>query len=215
MQNRHNLHLRTHLRTVAVVPVLTLGTVEEGVGVARALAAGGLRTIEVTLRTPVAFDIIRAIGAALPEVVVGVGTVLSPEQGERAIGAGARFIVSPGMTPRLLEAAAAWPVPFLPGAATASEAMALADLGYSLLKFFPAGPSGGPQFLKALAAPLPGISFCPTGGIDAAAAPAYLALGNVAAVGGSWVAPPAAVAASNWSEITRLATEAAALRPTR
>ena len=138
--------------------------------------------------------------------------MLTPEHGADALTAGARFIVSPGMTPRLLEAAERWPVPFLPGAATASEAMALSDLGYSVLKFFPAEAMGGAVALKALAAPLPEIHFCPTGGIDATNAATYLALPNVAAVGGSWVAPAKLAARQDWAGITALAEAAAAMR---
>ena len=196
----------------AVVPVLTIESVDGGVETARALVRGGLDLIEVTLRTPAALDAIRRIRAEVPNARVGAGTVLTPEQGQEAIAAGARFIVSPGMTPRLVEAAHGWSVPFLPGAATASEAMALSDLGYRCLKFFPAESLGGAAALKALAAPLAGISFCPTGGVDADNAGDYLALPNVVAVGGSWVAPRKAVVATEWQAITELAGQASALR---
>lgn len=212
MQSELNRTLGDTLYRMGVVPVLTIERVEEGVQMARALAAGGLDLIEVTLRTGAALDAIRRIRAEVPRARVGAGTVLSPEQGTEAIQAGARFIVSPGMTPRLIQAAEGWTVPFLPGAATASEAMALSDLGYSCLKFFPAEALGGVSALKALAAPLAQISFCPTGGVDAANARAYLALPNVVAVGGSWVAPKAAVAAGDWQMLTDLAGEAAGLR---
>ncbi len=212
MQSKHNKALRGVLTRVGVVPVLTIGTVDEGVALVRALVTGGLAIIEVTLRTEAALATIRRIRAELPDVLVGAGTVLTPEQGADALTAGARFIVSPGMTPRLMEAAERWPVPFLPGAATASEAMALADLGYSVLKFFPAEALGGAAALKALSAPLAHISFCPTGGIDASNAATYLALPNVAAVGGSWVAPAKLVAKQDWAGITALAETAAALR---
>ncbi len=143
---------------------------------------------------------------------VGAGTVRSPEQAASAINAGAKFIVSPGMTPRLVEAAQGWSVPFLPGAATASEAMALADIGYRVLKFFPAAQAGGAGALKALAAPLGDIRFCPTGGVDAGNAAAYLALPNVICVGGSWVAPRSIVDAGDWDAVTVLARDAATLR---
>jgi 2-dehydro-3-deoxyphosphogluconate aldolase/(4S)-4-hydroxy-2-oxoglutarate aldolase len=212
MQAKLNATLGETLRRIAVVPVLTIERAEDGVPLARALGEGGLEAIEVTLRTPAALEALRHIRAALPNALVGAGTVLDPEQARAAIAAGARFIVSPGMTPRLIEAAQSWPVPFLPGAATASEAMALSDLGFKVLKFFPAEPCGGTAALKALAAPLAGIAFCPTGGIDPAKAPDYLALANVAAVGGSWMAPPKAVAAADWAAIRRLAGEASALR---
>ena len=212
MQSKLNAALGEALKAAAVLPVLTIEVPDDGVEVARALQRGGLNLIEITLRTPAAVEVIRRIKADVPEVRVGAGTVLDPEQAARAIAAGARFIVSPGMTPRLLEAAATWPVPYLPGAATASEAMALSDLGYRVLKFFPAEPAGGLAYLKALAAPLADVLFCPTGGIDAANAPAYLALPNVVAVGGSWVAPAKQVAARDWPAITALAHQTAGMR---
>lgn len=212
MQRELNRALADTLYRAAVVPVLTLESVEDGIEIARALARGGLDLIEVTLRSSAALEAIRAIRRQAPQVRVGAGTVLSPEQGEQAIAAGARFIVSPGITPRLIEAAHAWEVPFLPGAATASEAMALADLGYACLKFFPAETLGGASALKALAAPLAGISFCPTGGIDGGNAREYLALANVVAVGGSWVAPRKAIDERDWQAIAALAEQAANLR---
>jgi 2-dehydro-3-deoxyphosphogluconate aldolase / (4S)-4-hydroxy-2-oxoglutarate aldolase len=212
MQSKLNAALGEALKAVAVVPVLTIDVPEVGVEVARALQRGGLNLLEITLRTPAAMETIRRIKLEVPETRVGAGTVLDPDQGAKAIAAGASFIVSPGMTPRLLEAAATWPIPYLPGVATASEAMALSDLGYRVLKFFPAEAAGGVAYLKALAAPLADVVFCPTGGIDAASAPAYLALRNVAAVGGSWVAPSKEVAAKDWLALTALAHQAAALR---
>ncbi len=212
MQAKLNAAFAAALRRLRIVPVLTIASAAEGVAIARALCAGGLDAIEVTLRTPSALDALRAIRAEIPEARVGAGTVLTPEQGRDAILAGAQFIVSPGMTPRLIEAAESWPVPFLPGAVTASEAMALADLGYRVLKFFPAEASGGAAALKALAAPLADIAFCPTGGIDGSNVADYLALPNVAAVGGSWVAPAKLVAARDWDGITALARSAATLR---
>jgi 2-dehydro-3-deoxyphosphogluconate aldolase / (4S)-4-hydroxy-2-oxoglutarate aldolase len=209
MQARLNHGLAELLRKVGVVPVLTIDKVEYAVPLARALVDGGLNVLEITLRTDVA---IREMVRGVPGAVIGAGTVLTPDQGASAMAHGARFLVSPGMTPRLIEAAAAWPVPYLPGVATASEAMALADMGYRVLKFFPAEPAGGTAALKAIGAPLSDLVFCPTGGIDAAKAPGYLALPNVAAVGGSWVAPAKAVAAGDWAAITALAREAARLR---
>ncbi len=194
-----------------VIPVLTLDDPAMSVALARALAAGGLDVLEVTLRTARALECIRAIAAEVPEVEVGAGTVLEPWQMEAAAEAGARFLVSPGATARLLDAAGTSPVSWLPGAASVSEAMRLGERGYGLVKFFPAEPLGGVAALKAIAPVLPGIRFCPTGGIDHRKAPAYLALANVVAVGGSWVAPAPAVAAGNWDEVTRLAAEAAAL----
>ena len=199
------------LARVRVVPVLTIEDGCDAVGLARALVAGGLDVLEITLRTPAAVAALGEIARALPGALVGAVTVLTPEQAETVLRHGARFIISPGMTPRLIAAANDWRVPFLPGAVTASEAMALADLGYRLLKFFPAEPAGGIAALKALAAPLPMIRFCPTGGIDAARAPGYLGLANVIAVGGSWVAPRELVRARDWVAITKLAAAASGL----
>ncbi len=213
MQSRLNLALLTTLREAVVVPVLTILDVKSGVALARALVEGGLPMIEITLRTPQAIEALHRIKAEVAGVRVGAGTVLTPELASEAIKAGASFIVAPGMTPRLLEAAETWAIPFLPGAATASEAMALSDLGYRALKFFPAEPAGGVAYLKALAAPLPDLSFCPTGGIGATNAADYLALATVPAVGGSWVAPARLVEAGDWASIRRLAQAAAALRP--
>lgn len=215
MQHALNPQLEAHLRRVAVVPVLTVEDPAAAVPLAGALSSGGLDVIEITLRTPTALAALGHIATALPNVMVGAGTVLDPELGGAAIGAGARFLVSPGMTPRLIDAARGWRVPFLPGAATASEAMALADLGYRVLKYFPAEASGGVAALRALAAPLHHVRFCPTGGIGAGNARGYLALSNVVAVGGSWVAPAAAVAQGDWDAIARLARAAAAARGPR
>ena len=212
MQPKLNPGLREVLHRMPVVPVLTIDRVDVALPLARALAEGGLGVLEITLRTSVALAAIREIANGLPEVLVGAGTVRSPEQAQDALAAGARFLVSPGITPRLLSAAESWSVPFLPAAATASEAMALADLGYRVLKFFPAEPAGGVAALKALAAPLQDLVFCPTGGIDLAKARLYLAQSNVVCVGGSWVAPANAVAARDWAAISALAREAVALR---
>lgn len=195
-----------------VIPVLKIDRAEQAAPLARALAQGGLPAIEITLRTPVALDAIRRIADEVPEALVGAGTILDADQFARAEAAGARFIVSPGATPELIDAAAASPVPLLPGAVTPSEIMAAAARGYKVLKFFPAEPAGGTAFLKALASPLSDIRFCPTGGIDAANALRYLALGNVICVGGSWVAPDGLIAEGRWSEIEALAREAARLR---
>src|ERR671918_1400557 len=202
--------LSTLLAGTAVVPVLAVESVETGVAVARALVAGGLSVLEITLRTPAALDVIRAIGREV-EAVIGAGTVLHPEQYRAAERAGARFVVSPGATGTLLAYAEGSETPFLPGALTSSEVMILLERGYRCIKFFPAEPAGGIAYLKALAAPLPEARFCPTGGIDAARAPRYLALPNVLCVGGSWVAPGDAVAAGDWPRITALARTAAAL----
>ena len=201
------------LNRVPVIPVLTLEGAVDGVPVARALVAGGLSVLEVTLRTTGAMEAVRAIAAEVPDAVVGVGTVARPSQFAEALQAGARFAVSPGFTAGLLAAAIDAGLPYLPGVSTVSEAMALAERGFSHLKFFPAEPCGGAAFLRALLAPLPNLRFCPTGGIDAARAPEYLALTNVPCVGGSWPAPAAAVCAGDWDCIESLARAAAALRP--
>ncbi|GAB3897799.1 bifunctional 4-hydroxy-2-oxoglutarate aldolase/2-dehydro-3-deoxy-phosphogluconate aldolase [Microbispora bryophytorum] len=196
-----------------VIPVVVLDDAESAVPLARALVAGGLPVIEVTLRTPVALDAIRRIAAEVPEAVVGAGTVRSPGDVEAATGAGARFLVSPGTTPGLLAAMIAGGVPFLPGVATATEAMTLAERGVRELKFFPAEPAGGVAYLKSLSGPLPDVRFCPTGGITPSTAPAYLALPNVGSVGGSWLTPRSLVTAGDFARIEKLAAEAAALRP--
>lgn len=199
-------------RLAPVIPVLTIDRLADAVPLARALVKGGLPVVEVTLRTPVAIDALRAIAAEVPEAVAGAGTVLEPAQVDQVIRAGARFAVSPGCTPALMGAVQAAGLPFLPGIQTVSEAMALAEHGYRLLKFFPASSAGGLTWLKAAGAPLADMRFCPTGGIDAESAPAYLALANVACVGGSWVAPAKLVAAGAWDEVQRLAAAASRLK---
>jgi 2-dehydro-3-deoxyphosphogluconate aldolase/(4S)-4-hydroxy-2-oxoglutarate aldolase len=204
---------RSLLDVVPVLPVVVAGTAAEGVAVARALAAGGLPAVELTLRTPAALDAIRAIAAEVPDVLVGAGTVVSPGQAEEAADAGARFLVSPGSTPDLRAAMLDTGLPFLPGVATVSEVMAALEAGCTELKFFPAEASGGAAFLRSIAGPLPAVRFCPTGGITASGAPAYLALPNVGCVGGSWLTPADAVATGDWARISALAAEAAALRP--
>lgn len=194
-----------------VLPVVTIDTVARAVPLVDALAAGGIDTVEVTLRTPAALDAIRAIRDARPALRVGAGTVLDADQLAACAAAGARFAVSPGATPRLLDAAAASDVPLLPGAATASEVMMLLERGYRAMKIFPADVVGGIGLLRALAGPLPAARFCPTGGVDAASAPDYLALDNVLCVGGSWLAPADAMARGDWARITDLAHAAATL----
>lgn len=195
-----------------VIPVLTIEHIGDAVPLASALARGGLRALEVTLRTDVAMSAVSIIARDVPDAVVGVGTVVEPGQFEQARRAGARFAVSPGCTADLVAAARLARMPYLPGVQTVSEAMALRSQGFGLLKFFPADAAGGLTWLKAVAAPLADLRFCPTGGIGAQTAPAYLDLGNVACVGGSWVAPRDAVAAGDWSRIELLATAAAALK---
>jgi 2-dehydro-3-deoxyphosphogluconate aldolase/(4S)-4-hydroxy-2-oxoglutarate aldolase len=201
------------LTAAPVVPVLTIEETAIAVPLARALVAGGLTALEVTLRTDAGLDCIRAIAAEVEGANVGAGTVLDAAQLRAAVKAGARFLVSPGATPGLLAAAEDEPVPYLPGVATAGEAMALVEKGLRLLKFFPAEPAGGVAYLKALAAPLPDIRFCPTGGISLKNVAAYLALPNVVCVGGSWVAPAEALVKRDWAGVTALAREAARLKP--
>ena len=200
------------LLTSPVIPVVTINRAADAVSLARALLAGGLHVVEVTLRTPAALEAVRAIVAEVPDMIVGVGTVLKPLDVTRAVDAGADFLVSPGTPLGLAQALADAPIPALPGCATVSEAMVLAVLGFPLLKFFPAEPSGGVRWLKAVAEPLPEARFCPTGGVNADNAAAYLALPNVVAVGGSWVASAQAIVAGDFSEITSRARAAAALR---
>lgn len=200
------------MRVSPVIPVLTIERAEDAAPLAKALVAGGLRALEVTLRTAAALDSIEAIAAAVPEAIVGAGTVLNPTDYERAAEAGARFIVSPGLTEPLIAAARSRPLPFLPGVATASDLMRGLDAGLSRFKFFPAESSGGAPALKALNGPFGEVRFCPTGGISTASAPSYLALPNVLCVGGAWVAPADAIRAGDWGRITALATAASALR---
>ncbi|MEU3794179.1 bifunctional 4-hydroxy-2-oxoglutarate aldolase/2-dehydro-3-deoxy-phosphogluconate aldolase [Streptomyces fructofermentans] len=203
------------LGAAPVVPVVVVDDLADAVPLARALVAGGLPAIEVTLRTPVALDAIRAVADAVPDAVVGAGTVISPAQVADSVGAGARFLVSPGWTDGLLDAMKASGVPFLPGVSTTSEVVALLERGVREMKFFPAQAAGGTAYLKSLAGPLPQARFCPTGGIGPAVAPEYLALPNVLCVGGSWMLPPDAVAARDWARVESLAREAASLhRPT-
>jgi 2-dehydro-3-deoxyphosphogluconate aldolase/(4S)-4-hydroxy-2-oxoglutarate aldolase len=195
-----------------VVPVVVLESLEQAVPVARALVAGGLPVIELTLRTPVALDAMRAIAAEVPEITLGAGTVTSPDLAKAAHDAGASFLVSPGATPRLMDAMLDTGLPFLPGTATVSEALAVLEYGVTQMKFFPAEASGGTAYLSSLTTVVPTARFCPTGGIRPATAPDYLALANVGCVGGTWITPKAALDAGDWDTVTRLAAEAAALR---
>ncbi|MBE0412826.1 bifunctional 4-hydroxy-2-oxoglutarate aldolase/2-dehydro-3-deoxy-phosphogluconate aldolase [Yoonia sp.] len=193
-----------------VIPVLVIDDATHAANLARALVAGGLPALEVTLRTPAALDAIREM-AAVPGGVVGAGTLLTAKDVENAKAAGATFGVSPGATDRLLDACEANDLPLLPGISTATEAMRLLERGYWVMKFFPAEANGGPPALKAIGAPLPQIKFCPTGGVSLKNAPDYLSLSNTLCVGGSWVAPADKVLAGDWAAITALAAEAAAL----
>jgi 2-dehydro-3-deoxyphosphogluconate aldolase/(4S)-4-hydroxy-2-oxoglutarate aldolase len=199
------------LSRVPVVPVVVVDDLAHAVPLARALVAGGLPVIELTLRTPVALDAIRAIASEVPEILVGAGTILAPGQAKEALDAGAQFLVSPGSTPTLLGAMAETGLPFLPGTATVSEVLAVLEAGYTEMKFFPAEASGGAAFLKSIASPVPAARFCPTGGITAVTAASYLALPNVGCVGGSWLTPANALAAGDWGRITDLAGAASGL----
>ncbi|MFF4783476.1 bifunctional 4-hydroxy-2-oxoglutarate aldolase/2-dehydro-3-deoxy-phosphogluconate aldolase [Streptomyces griseorubiginosus] len=190
-----------------IVPVLTVPDPRTAAPLARALAAGGARCAEVTFRTPDAEQVVKAM-AAEGGLVVGAGTVLTAEQAERAVAAGARFLVSPGLDDEVLDAARALGVPIAPGIATATELMRAVRAGIDTVKLFPAEPLGGRAMLRALAAPFPGVRFMPTGGIDAAALPGYLREPSVLAVGGSWMATPALLAAGDYEEIRRLTAEA-------
>lgn len=197
------------MRRAVVIPVLTIDDVKSSLALARALVAGGLPVLEITLRTPQALNAIRAMRDEVAGAILGAGTITETAHVEAAVKAGATFLVSPGMSPRLLDAARESPVAFLPGIATASEAMALMESGFRALKFFPAEAAGGVKYLSSLGGPLGELRFCPTGGIDAAKAKAYLALKNVLCVGGSWMVPASALAAGDFARIEVLAREAA------
>lgn len=199
------------LKLQPVIPVLVVDDVDSAVSLARALVAGGLKAIEVTLRTPAGLDAIRAIADQVEGAVPGAGTVLDAAQYQQAVDAGSEFIVSPGTTLELLDFAKTSKIPMLPGAATASEVMALREEGYKVLKFFPAEQAGGASYLKSLSSPLADMLFCPTGGINLNNANDYLSLPNVVCVGGSWVAPKSLVEAGDWDGITVLAREACEL----
>lgn len=198
------------LRAGPIVPVITLERVEDAVPLARALVAGGLRLLEITLRTPAAADSAAAIIREVPEAIVGIGTVLTPKDLERAQALGARYALSPGATPDLLQAASRSTMPFIPGIATASELMAALAHGFQTVKFFPAAASGGIPALKALAGPFPQARFCPTGGIDEKNVKDWLALPNVVAAGGSWICSTSDIRAQAWDQITAKAQQAVA-----
>lgn len=204
--------LRAILSRAPVLPVLVVDDDALAVDLAHALVAGGLQVFEFTLRTPVALRAIAAVAANVPDAVVGAGTLLTGDDLRASLDHGARFGVSPGLSPALLDAARASALPLLPGVATASEAMTAAEAGFSTLKLFPAVPVGGVALLQALSGPLPALRFCPTGGVGLDNAASFLALPNVLCVGGSWVAPRAAVAARDWGTVTALARQAAQLR---
>jgi 2-dehydro-3-deoxyphosphogluconate aldolase/(4S)-4-hydroxy-2-oxoglutarate aldolase len=193
-----------------VIPVVVLDDPESAVPLARALVAGGVPIIELTLRTPSALESMRRIASEVPEITLGAGTVTTPDQAADAAAAGASFLVSPGATPRLLDAMEDTGLTVLPGCSSVSEALALRERGLSELKFFPAESAGGTAYLSSLAGPLPDLRFCPTGGISVETAPRYLALANVGCVGGSWLTPTAHVIARDWDAITTTARATAA-----
>jgi 2-dehydro-3-deoxyphosphogluconate aldolase/(4S)-4-hydroxy-2-oxoglutarate aldolase len=201
--------IRDIMYTAPVIPVITIDNVNDAVPLAECLVKAGLRVLEITLRTPAALEAITLIRSAFPDAITGAGTVINPATLEQALAAGADFIVSPGATPALLDAALASGVPILPGVNTPSEIMALLDRGITAMKFFPAEAAGGLPMLSALAGPLPQALFCPTGGIKPANANDYLALENVACVGGTWLTTKPLMAAKDWAGIGKLAAEAA------
>lgn len=203
--------LEAIMRLAPVIPVVIIDDVADAVPLARALVKGGLKAIEITLRTPVALEAIRAVAQEVEGAVAGVGTVLTSAHYEQAAKAGAKFAVSPGATSKLLDAAEGAGLAPLPGIATASEAMALIERGYRYAKFFPAEAAGGAPFLASIASPLPQLQFCPTGGITPEIAPRYLKLPNVICVGGSWMVKPALIKAKDWAGITQAAAAAASL----
>ncbi|WP_031433517.1 bifunctional 4-hydroxy-2-oxoglutarate aldolase/2-dehydro-3-deoxy-phosphogluconate aldolase [Methylomarinum vadi] len=197
------------MHTSPVIPVMVINRLEHAVPLAHALVEGGLKVLEITLRTPVALDAIKQIKAEVPGAIVGAGTVINTETLQQAIAAGSEFLVSPGVTENLIDAAIASGVPILPGVISPSEVMRLMEKGITEMKFFPAEAAGGVPMLKSIGGPLPQVTFCPTGGVSPKNAADYLALKNVACVGGSWMAPADLVDAENWDEITRRAKEAA------
>lgn len=212
MNNDRQEGLDKILKAAPVVPVMVIENVADAVPLARALVAGGLPVLEITLRTKAALDCIRAIMAEVEGAIVGAGTVLDGKKLKEVEHLDCAFAVSPGATPKLLDAAEDVIVPLLPGGSTASEVMVLMERGYRFQKFFPAEPAGGSAFLAALASPLPQVSFCPTGGITAEIAPKYLKLANVVTIGGSWMASKKMVEAKDWTGIEALAKAAAKLR---
>ena len=204
MMTAKQLSLAALFKAAYVIPVLTIERLADAVPLARALVAGGVRVLEVTLRTPVAIEAAKAIIAEVPEAIVGIGTILNAGDLARAEALGAKFGISPGLTPELLSSAAASTLPFAPGIATASELMQALAHGFNLVKFFPAEQSGGIAALRALAGPFPDALFCPTGGIGHANAQTWLSEPNVVAVGGSWLCPAAEIRSGNWAGITAI-----------
>ena len=205
------MNIREVLALAPVIPVLTVEKLAHAAPLAKALYAGGLKVLEITLRTAVALQVIEAMRVAVPEAVIGAGTLVRPQDFARAAGVGAQFAVTPGLTPQLAEAAAGVSFPLLPGIATSSEILQSLGLGYDTLKFFPAQQAGGVSMLQAFAGPFAEVAFCPTGGITRDSAPSFLKLSNVLCVGGSWIAPRALVEAGDWAGIETLARDAADL----
>lgn len=201
------------MRIGPVIPVIVVGELAHAVPLARALLAGGVRVLEITLRSVVALEAIRAVAREVPEAIVGAGTLTRPQDFADAQAAGAWFAVSPGLTPELIQAARETHLPLLPGVMTPSDIIAARLAGFAALKLFPAQQAGGVGMLKALHGPFPDVVFCPTGGVSPDNAPDFLALANVACVGGSWLTPQAAISTGDWGRITALAQEASALRP--
>jgi len=207
------MNILSIMRNGPVIPVIVIDKLEDAVPLARALVAGGIRVLEVTLRTPMALKAIEAIANEVEGAITGVGTITRAEEFDAALEAGALFGVSPGLTPELIAAARGSALPLLPGVMTPSDVIAAHTAGFTELKLFPAQQAGGVGMLKALSGPFPDLSFCPTGGIGATTAPDFLALPNVACVGGSWLTPAGALAARDWGRITTLARETAQLQP--
>ncbi len=199
------------MSTSPVIPVMVINKLEHAVPLANALVEGGLKVLEITLRTPVALEAIKKIKAEVPNAIVGAGTVINLDTLNQVIDAGSEFIVSPGVTDTVIDAALKSGIPLLPGVVTPSEVMNLLEKGITEMKFFPAEAAGGIPMVKSIGGPLPQVTFCPTGGVSPKNAAAYLALSNVACVGGSWMAPASLVDAENWDEIKRLTIEAVAI----
>lgn len=199
------------LHVSPVIPVVTIADPQHAIPVARALIDGGVGVIELTLRTDRALESLKRIVNEVPDILVGAGTILTPGQADAAVAAGAQFLVSPGVTPFLLDHMLQPKIPVLPGVATVGEVMTVRERGLKAMKFFPAGPAGGPDYLAAIGAPIPEVLFCPTGGVSLETAPGYLSLKNVACVGGSWLTPRAAMENDDWEQMTNLAREASRL----
>lgn len=207
-QSQWKIHPKTVLTSCPVMPVMVIQAIDDAVPLAKALVAGGIKVLEITLRTPIALEAIRQISQEVEDAIVGAGTIANPKQLQAAQDAGAKFAISPGLTPALLDAAVAGDIALIPGIATLSELMLGISYGLEYFKFFPAEAAGGIPMLKAIAGPFPQATFCPTGGISPENYQAYLQLPNVACVGGSWLAPQSAVAEKNWAKVTELAKQA-------